>query len=118
VLKLRETTSESGELVSAVLRVSGERLEIVEGPSVLAVPIAALEAIMNRYGAPFDPTARISRVSRLELGDSRSLQHVRHLAGYDVIARDYLVYESASLAEPLCALATTVAGALAYLARP
>jgi hypothetical protein len=118
VLKLRETTSENGELIAAFLRASGERLEIVEGSSVLAVPITGLEAVMSRYGAPFDPSARISRISRLELGDKRSLEHVRHLAGYDVIARDYLVYESASLPEPLCALATTVAAALVYLGRP
>ena len=44
------------------------------------------------------------------------LRHVRHLAIYDVIARDYLVYE-APHREPMCALATIVAGALGHLGR-
>jgi hypothetical protein len=45
------------------------------------------------------------------------LRHVRHLAGYDVIARDYLVHDRGDGTEPLCAMATRVAAALAHLAR-
>jgi hypothetical protein len=52
----------------------------------------------------------------LDLGDGRVLRHIRHLGRYDVIARDYLTY-SVPTQEPLCALATTVAGALAHLGR-
>ena len=117
MLKVAEKTDESGELLGVFLQVRGEQLEIVEGSSVLRVPDAALDAVMRRYGAPFDSSARVSRVASLELAQGRSVHHVRHLAGYDVIARDYLVYEAKTLPEPLCALATTVAGALAHLAR-
>jgi hypothetical protein len=41
---------------------------------------------------------------------------VRHLAGYDVIGRDYIVYEEPQ-SEALCALAATVAAALLHLGR-
>jgi hypothetical protein len=71
---------------------------------------------MRRYGAPFDPEATIAVMATLPLADGRELRHVRHLAGYDVIARDYLVFEVAP-GVSVCALATTIAGALAHLAR-
>jgi hypothetical protein len=76
----------------------------------------ALASVTTRYGAPFDPEAPISVVATLDLGDGRALRHVRHLAGYDVIARDYLVYEGAA-PEASCALATTIARALEHLAQ-
>ena len=77
---------------------------------------SALEKVMARYGAPFDPEAHVAVIGELELGDGRRLRQVRHLAGYDVIARDYLVLEPVE-GESLCALGTTVAGALQFLAR-
>jgi hypothetical protein len=117
MLKLDEITSPTGALIPVFLRVNEGQLEIVAGSEALRVPQGALEAVLRRYGAPFDPSARISRVGRLELAHDRTLEHVRHLAGYDVIARDYLVYSAATLPEPLCALATTVTAALTHLAR-
>jgi hypothetical protein len=69
---------------------------------------------MVRYGAPFDPDVQSTAVGTLALPGAASLRHVRHLAGYDVIARDYLVYEEPGL-ERLCVMATTVAGALRHL---
>ena len=65
----------------------------MRGADASALPARALEAVMARYGAPFDPEAAIAVAGTLDLGDGRRLLHVRHLAGYDVIARDYLVYE-------------------------
>jgi len=50
------------------------------------------------------------------LPDGEILRHVRHLAGYDVIARDYVVYESPDH-ETSCALAATVSAALLHLGR-
>jgi hypothetical protein len=41
---------------------------------------------------------------------------VRHLAGYDVVKRDYLVLEAGGT-EALCAPGATVAAALQHLAR-
>jgi hypothetical protein len=118
MLKIHELTSDTGALEGVFLRVAmdGETLELVEPSGALPVPEGALEKVMARYGAPFDADARIDVVGELALGDGRRLRQVRHLAGYDVIARDYLVLDRAD-GESLCALGTTVAGALQHLAR-
>ena len=119
MLKVREFTDATGALAAVYLR-SGERavegavLEVVSD-DVVALPTAALAAVMSRYGAPFDPEAEISLVASMTLGPGCTLRHVRHLAGYDVIARDYLVYDVVG-AESQCALAATVARALEHLA--
>jgi len=119
VLKIHEVTGADGKLASIYLRLADEGregLEIVEQSGVLAVPDGALEIVMKRYGAPFDDQARVTAVAELELGEGRMLRHVRHLAGYDVVQRDYLVLERPG-DESLCAPGTTVAGALQHLAR-
>jgi hypothetical protein len=117
MLKIHEATTDTGELSALFLRSSeaGE-LELVGDDGALALPANALEAVMSRFGAPFDAAATISVVATLLLDAGRQLRHVRHLAGYDVIARDYLVYERPQQ-ETLCALATTVAAALSHLGR-
>jgi hypothetical protein len=116
MLKIDEATSATGELSAVFLRLEAGVLEIVADGGAVALPDGALGAVMADLGAPFDPEARITLVATLELDRGRALRHVRHLSGYDVIARDYLVYDSGD-GEPLCALATTVAGALAHLGR-
>jgi hypothetical protein len=116
MLKIREFTDDGGALAAVFLRVTdGGALALARGDDLLALPSRALQAVMARYGAPFDSEAAISVQATLPLGDGRTLRHVRHLAGYDVIARDYLVYESPG-AEPLCALAAIVARGLEHLA--
>jgi len=116
MLKIRELTDATGALAALFLRLTNDgALELARGEVAVALPGRALEAVMVRYGAPFDPEAAISVEGTLPLGDGRTLRHVRHLAGYDVIARDYLVYDAPG-AEPLCAMATTVARALEHLA--
>ena len=118
MLKIHELTSATGRLDGVFLRVvaQGAALEIVEPEGALPLPDGVLEKVMQRYGAPFDPGAHIDVVGELALGQGRRLRHVRHLAGYDVIARDYLVLDVAE-GESLCALGTTVAGAVQFLAR-
>lgn len=118
MLKIHELTSATGALEGVFLRVAahGATLEIVEPDGVLPLPDGVLDKVMQRYGAPFDPDARIDVIGELALGDDRRLRQVRHLAGYDVIARDYLVLDVAG-EESLCALGTTVTGALQFLAR-
>jgi hypothetical protein len=118
VLKIHETDAE-GRLSGVYLRVpdgAPGSLEIVEESGALALPPQALEKVLERYGAPFDAEAEIVVVAELDLGDGRKLKHVRHLAGYDVVPRDYLVLDGTG-AEALCAMAATVAGALLHLAR-
>jgi hypothetical protein len=71
---------------------------------------------MKRFGSPLDPEEPVMSVAAIEVPGGGVLRHVRHRAPVDVLARDYLVYERNGH-EPLCALATTVAGALGHLAR-
>jgi|GEM_PF-677079 len=114
MLKIHEFILPNGELSSVSLRREAERLLLVSEDGELMLPAGALRAVMLRYGAPFDADAMSHSQGSLELGAGASLRHVRHLAGYDVIARDYLVYSEPGL-EAVCAMATNVAGALRYL---
>jgi hypothetical protein len=116
VLKIHESTDASGELAPILLARDGDALAIVSHGVTRVLPQGALEAVMQRFGAPLEPSERLTTIDTLAFGDGRSLRHVRHLARFDVIARDYVVYETPG-GEPLCALATTVAGALEHLAR-
>jgi hypothetical protein len=114
-LKIHELILPSGELSSVFLRREADQLLLASDEGELRLPAGALRAVMLRYGAPFDPRAMSHSQGVLELSAGASLRHVRHLAGYDVIARDYLVYSEPGL-EAVCAMATNVAGALRYLA--
>lgn len=115
-LKIHELTSVSGELSQVFLGVRDGDLEIEEAGVTRLLPRGALGAVLARYGAPFDAAERIAAVATLELGEGERLRHVRHLAGYDVIARDYLVLDVPGR-ESQCALAAQVTAALLYLAR-
>ncbi|HYP86587.1 MAG TPA: hypothetical protein VEQ59_00500 [Polyangiaceae bacterium] len=114
MLKIHEFILPNGELSAVFLRQEGGSLLLVGEEGELALPAAALRAVMVRYGAPFDAAANCKTEGALELGNGARLEHVRHLAGYDVIARDYLVYSEPAL-EPVCVMATNVAGALRHL---
>lgn len=116
VLRIHEATLQSGELASIFIRMDGEVLALVSDEGTRVLPDGALDAVMARYGSPLEDQASVREVASLDLGLGRRLRHVRHLARYDVIAKDWLVYERPG-EEPLCALATTVAAALDYLAR-
>lgn len=114
MLRIHEFSAADGALSSVYLRRVDDALELVCDDGVWPLPPGALHAVLSRYGAPFDARARSSSIASLSLSDGESLRHVRHLAGYDVIARDYLVYERAN-DEALCALAATVTAALLHL---
>jgi hypothetical protein len=115
-LRIHEVTTPAGELSPVFLQCEAGILAIVADGAALPLPHGAVDAVMARFGAPLDPGETIALVGTLDLGDGRALRHVRHLARYDVIGRDYLVHEGPDR-EPLCALATTVAGALDHIAR-
>lgn len=115
-MKIHETTNADGTLAPMFLRVvDGDVIVEVEG-SAFVLPEAALARVMARYGAPVEGGAKLTEIGALELGGGARIRHVRHLARFDVIAKDWLMYEAHG-AEPLCALANTVAAALAHLAR-
>jgi hypothetical protein len=116
MFKIHEFSSAEGQLSSVYLRLEAEQLEIVSDDGAWPLPQGALRAVLARFGAPFDGEARISTIASLGLPNGAMLRHVRHLAGYDVIARDYIVYEEPET-EGLCALAATVAAALLHLGR-
>lgn len=121
MFKIHEFSSATGELSSVYLRLRDDgQLEIVSEDGAWALPDTAVHAVLSRFGAPFDNEATITTVAELELPSGVRLRHVRHLAGYDVIARDYIVYEqrqSEGAQETLCALSATVAAALLHLGR-
>lgn len=108
-MKIHEVTEDDGTL-SAVELVADGGLAIRQGGATLPLPDGALDAVMKRYGAELDPSAKVKHVDTLWIGD-KSILHVRHLDVFDVIARDWVVYDGKA------ALATTVAAALAHLAR-
>lgn len=116
MFRIHEFSSATGELASVYLRSAEAGLEIVSNDGAWLLPQGALHAVLARFGAPFAAEAQISNVATLHLPGGESLRHVRHLAGYDVIGRDYLVYERPN-DESLCALAATVAAALLHLGR-
>jgi hypothetical protein len=115
VLKIHEFISATGQLSGVYLRRDGESLILAGDDGAWPLPAGALATVMCRYGAPFDADAESQLQGTLELGPGECLRHVRHLAGYDVVARDYLVYEAPGV-EPTCVMATSVAGALRHLA--
>ena len=113
-LKVHETSRADGSLSPVFLEVDDGVLAIISDGGTFVLPEGAVEAVMARFGKPLEPSEHLVHVGVIELGDGRVLRHVRHLARYDVIARDYLVYDARDR-EPMCALATTVAGALDHL---
>lgn len=116
MLKVHEATTEGGELVSVYMTLVGGALSLGDRDGSLALPDGALAAVMTRYGAPLDPGEHVTEVAKLELANGHSVRVIRHLARFDVIARDYLVYDRPGV-EPLCALATTAVAALTHLGR-
>jgi hypothetical protein len=116
MMKIHEASAADGGLSAVFLRFEAGRLEIVADDGARALAADALGEVMAHFGAPLDPDEPVTLVASLALDQGRVLRHVRHLSGYDVIARDYLVYAAAGQ-EPVCALAATVAGALAHLAK-
>jgi hypothetical protein len=117
MLKVYETTTPTGELSSICLGFEAGVFTIVDLEGTFALPDGALKAVMTRFGAPLDPAQRFLTVASLDLEPGQSLCHVRHLAPYDVIAKDYLVYSAPETDAPLCAPASTVAAALGHHGR-
>jgi len=114
-------TERDATLLLAVVRVRDTRASehaAATGEAVQHVyelPLAAVDAVMRRYGRPIaeeipEPEAAL----RLEAG--AHLSTFRHLARFDVIARDYVYYRPNADSPGLAALTVTVAAALRFLA--
>ncbi len=122
-ITIHERITEEGALERTLLTRGdgGEEgpLRIVVGEVSLPLPDGALLAVMRRYGKPL-ALDFIEPEASLDVGDVASgpmrLVRFRHLARYDVIAKDFLaLYQDGK--EPICELAASVCAALLHLAR-
>ena len=116
-LCIDEHALEDGSLGRTVLRLEddGALALVVDGAHLGVLPAGAVEAVMDRFAGPLADDVSPSPAG-LPLGGGASLHALRHLARYDVIARDYVVLVRPGR-DSLVQLATTVAGALQHLAR-
>lgn len=95
---------------------------------VWPLPPGAVEAVMKRYGKPLESASVLrGTIESLALDGALPAAHAhhegglrlvrfRHLARFDVVARDYVALVGPR-AEPICELATAVTSALFHLAR-
>jgi hypothetical protein len=113
-LLLHERVLPSGALEHTWLEVDEGVLSLrLDEADPKEVPLAVLEAVMNRYGKPLADEIAVTGPT-LALAGGGSLLLFRHRALYDVIAKDYLVY-AAPGREPVAELAASVTAALSYL---
>jgi hypothetical protein len=116
VLTIHEWTAEDG--ARKTVRVTGTDGAIAvhagDEPGV-ELPVLALERVMTRYGKALADGVELDG-PRLDLAGGRALHLIRHLARYDVIARDFVVWTTPER-EPLAELAVAISGALLHLAR-
>lgn len=113
---LDERVLDDGRVARVWALLVGEtlHLEADAGPSG-ALPIAAVERVMERYGRELDPSVVLDG-DALRFPEGRQLQRLRHHTPVDAIARDYLVWHR-DREPPLAVLATHATGALLFLLR-
>jgi hypothetical protein len=113
-LLIHQGTRDDGTLEDLFLSREGDALRVQIGADDEALlPIEAIVAVMRKFGKPLAPEVRIAGPA-LDLGDGRSLAMLRHLARYDVIARDFVVFRAPD-EEPITELASAVTAALMHL---
>jgi hypothetical protein len=95
-------------------RIEIEPLRVLIGDQTFELPREVLEKVMERYARPL--ADEVALPPGIPIGDGCTLHLLRHRARYDVIARDFLVLARPGQ-EPIAELSTTIAAALAYLAR-
>jgi hypothetical protein len=112
---IHESARPDGTLSRIFLRENDGVLFLVDDAGEHALPEGALDAVMRRYAKPLEsPMTNV--VDTLALSNGIKLSRFRFLATYDVIARDYIAYETPEN-EPIAELATGVSAALSHLAR-
>jgi len=119
VLTIHERLLESGERETVDVGAEDGALVVrVAGESTL-LPMSVLEAVMARYGKPLEDGVPLPPgAPSVDLGDGGVLRLVRILGFYDVIAKDFLVWEPRGAGrEPLAELATSVSAALVHFVR-
>lgn len=113
-LLIHQRTRDDGTLEDLFLSREGDALRVQIGDDDEAiVPIEALVAVMRKFGKALATEIRLTGPS-LDLGGGCSLTMLRHLARYDVIARDFMVFRAPD-EEPIAELASAVTAALMHL---
>ncbi len=120
MILLHEHFADDGAAERTTLTLEGSDLRIaLERGGALReahlVPPELVRGIFRRYGKPLDEGTK-PLAPALRLSDGSSLAALRHLARFDVVARDWLVW-SALGEEPLAELSTSVSAALWHLVR-
>lgn len=113
-LLLHETFGDGDRPLAVTLTREPGRLVLSYPGGATELEAEVVVAVMARYGKELDPSVEV-RGPSLALDDAHTLVRIRHLARYDVIARDFVVLVRPDGA-PLVELATSVAGALVHLA--
>lgn len=113
---LDEHVVDDGSVARTWLRAEDGELLLVEPGRALPLPEGAIAAVFARFGGELAEGLAVPEAGALDLGRGARLAPLRHLARYDVIARDYLVFATPD-SSPRVALAVTIAGALRHLAR-
>lgn len=113
---LDEHVLDDGSVARTWLRLEGDALSLVEPDRARPLPDGALATTFARFGGELADDLAVPETGALDLGHGARLAPLRHLARYDVIARDYLVFAEPG-SSPRVALAVTIAGALRHLAR-
>jgi hypothetical protein len=117
MLKIHEVSSPSGELQCVHLKLDGGELVLIDGirDVEIELPLSLLFSVFERYGKPLADNVE-PEGAHLKLSEHASLTHFRHLARFDVIARDFLVLTREGH-EALAELSVSIAGALLHLTR-
>jgi hypothetical protein len=106
-----------GSVSRVHLTAAGDRVLLQADGAPRALPLSALAAVMRRYGRPLEAeVAPAPDDAVLDFPDGSGLRRFAFRAAVDAAARDYLLWIEPGR-EPLAALATSIAAALAHLAR-
>lgn len=113
-----EHIDDRGHVHRTSISVTDVGLDVAENNArVGAVLVAAVAAVMRRYGRPLDGGVAMAEREALALPDGSRLALARWRAAVDAIGRDYLVWTPPDGEEPLAALSNGIAAALRHLAR-
>jgi hypothetical protein len=96
------------------LRAAGGVISLEEPEQITELPLSLVLSVFARYGKPLAAEILLTGPT-LALSDSIKVLHLRHLARFDVIAKDYMVL-LAEGSEPCAELATGITAALSFLA--
>jgi hypothetical protein len=114
MLKIHETYTADGTAQASYLKVEDGELCLVLPDYEVVIPSSILVRIFERYGKPLDEQVDLTGAISLTVEEGTSVHSLRHLARFDVIAKDYLVLKRTGK-EPLAELSVSIYGALMHL---